>query len=49
MKLNQNGDWERQYKIELNSINITYPRTVNIIFGNYPYIDVINNLIIDIN
>ena len=31
-----------------NSINITYPRTVNIIFGNYPYIDVINNLIIDI-
>tara|TARA_B110000285_G_scaffold128974_1_gene145191 strand:- start:134 stop:736 length:603 start_codon:yes stop_codon:yes gene_type:complete len=31
-----------------NSLNITYPRTVNIIFGNYPYIDVINNLIIDI-
>tara|TARA_R110002167_G_scaffold227820_1_gene432971 strand:+ start:718 stop:1326 length:609 start_codon:yes stop_codon:yes gene_type:complete len=31
-----------------NSINITYPRTVNIIFGNYPYVDVINNLIIDI-
>jgi hypothetical protein len=31
-----------------NSLNITYPRNVNIIFGNYPYIDVINNLIIDI-
>ena len=33
---------------EKNSISITYPRTVNIIFGHYPYIDVINNLIIDI-
>jgi len=31
-----------------NSINITYPRNVNIIFGHYPYVDVINNLIIDI-
>ena len=31
-----------------NSLIVTYPRTVNIIFGNYPYIDVINNLIIDI-
>ena len=31
-----------------NSLTISYPRTVNIIFGNYPYIDVINNLIIDI-
>ena len=31
-----------------NSLNITYPRTVNIIFGNYPYIDVVNNLIINI-
>jgi|TARA_E500000318_G_scaffold41135_1_gene39250 hypothetical protein len=31
-----------------NSLNITYSRTVNIIFGNYPYIDVVNNLIINI-
>ena len=31
---------------EKNSINITYPRTVNIIFGNYPYPDVIHNLMI---
>ena len=31
-----------------NSLTVTYPRTINIIFGNYPYIDVINNLIIDI-
>jgi hypothetical protein len=31
-----------------NSLIVTYPRTINIIFGNYPYIDVINNLIIDI-
>jgi len=31
-----------------NSLNITYPRTVNIIFGNYPYIDAVNNLIINI-
>jgi hypothetical protein len=31
-----------------NSLNITYPRTVNIIFGHYDYVDVINNLIIDI-
>jgi len=31
-----------------SSINITYPRTVNIIFGNYPYPEVIHNFIIDI-
>lgn len=31
-----------------NSINITYPRTIEIIFGNYPYLEVIHNLIIDI-
>ena len=31
-----------------NSLNITYSRTINIIFGNYSYIDVINNLIINI-
>jgi len=30
-----------------NSLNITYPRSVNIIFGNYPYIDVVNNFIIN--
>ena len=30
------------------SINVTYPRTVNIIFDNYPYLDVINNLMISI-
>ena len=42
--LNKNNKLEENK----NSINITYPRTVNIIFGNYPYVDVINNLIIDI-
>jgi len=31
-----------------NSLNITYPRSVNIIFGNYPYPDVIHNFMIDI-
>ena len=31
-----------------NSLNVTYSRNVNIIFGNYPYIDVVNNLIINI-
>ena len=31
-----------------NSLNVTYPRTVNIIFGNYPYPDVVHNLIIHI-
>jgi quercetin dioxygenase-like cupin family protein len=31
-----------------NSLNITYPRTVNIIYGNYPYPHVIHNLILDI-
>ena len=31
-----------------NSINITYPRNVNIIFGNYPYPDIINNFLITI-
>tara|TARA_R100001509_G_scaffold13680_1_gene7043 strand:+ start:268 stop:858 length:591 start_codon:yes stop_codon:yes gene_type:complete len=30
---------------EKNSLLITYPRTVNIIFGNYPYPDIIHNLI----
>ena len=31
-----------------NSINITYPRNVSIIFGNYPYPDIIHNLILEI-
>ena len=31
-----------------NSLNITYPRSVNIIFGNYPYPDAIHNFMIDI-
>tara|TARA_R100000231_G_scaffold105825_1_gene78411 strand:- start:1651 stop:2241 length:591 start_codon:yes stop_codon:yes gene_type:complete len=31
-----------------SSINITYPRNVDIIFGNYSYPDVINNFIIQI-
>ena len=33
---------------EKNSLNITYPRTVNIIFGHYPYPEVINNFMIEI-
>ena len=33
---------------EKNSISITYPRTVNIIFGHYPYPDIIHNFIVDI-
>jgi len=31
-----------------NSLSITYPRTVDIIFGNYPYPDLIHNFILDI-
>ena len=31
-----------------NSLNISYIRNVNIIFGNYPYPDIIHNLILDI-
>ena len=31
-----------------NSLTVTYPRTVNIIFGNYPYPDIIHNLILQI-
>mgnify|MGYP003639061506 FL=1 len=41
-------DKNNQLNETRNSLIVTYPRTVNIIFGNYPYIDVINNLIIDI-
>ena len=31
-----------------NSLNITYPRTVSIIFGHYSYPDIVHNFIIDI-
>ena len=31
-----------------NSLNVTYPRSVNIIFGTYPYPDVIHNFMISI-
>lgn len=31
-----------------SSLDVTYPRKVNIIFGNYPYPDVVHNLIISI-
>ena len=40
--LNKNNKLEENK----NSISITYPRTVDIIFGNYPYIDIINNFLI---
>ena len=31
-----------------NSLTITYPRTINILHGNYPYPHVVHNLILDI-
>ena len=31
-----------------NSISITYPRTVNILLGHYPYPDIVHNFILDI-
>jgi hypothetical protein len=31
-----------------NSLNITYPRTVNIIFGHYPFPDKVHNIILEI-
>jgi len=31
-----------------NSLSVTYPRTVNIIFGHYSYPDIIHNFILDI-
>ena len=31
-----------------NTLSITYSRTINIIFGNYPYPDKVNNFIIQI-
>ena len=30
------------------SLNITYPRTINVAFGNYPVVEDIHNLIISI-
>ena len=42
--LNKNN----QLNEDRNSIDVTYSRKVNIIFGNYPYPDVIHNLIISI-
>jgi quercetin dioxygenase-like cupin family protein len=33
---------------EKNSLFITYPRTVNIIFGHYPYPDLIHNFMMDV-
>jgi len=37
-KLNQNT----------NSLNVTYPRTVNILYGHYPYPDKVHNIILEI-
>ena len=31
-----------------NSINVTYPRNINILFGNYPYPELIHSLILEI-
>ena len=31
-----------------NSLNITYPRNINIVFGNYPYPEIIHSLILEI-
>ena len=31
-----------------NSLNISYRRDVNIVFGNYPYPDIIHNFIVSI-
>ena len=31
-----------------NSLNITYPRNINIIFGHYPYPENIHSFILDI-
>lgn len=42
--LNKNNQLEETK----NSLNITYPRTINIIFGNYPYPEIIHNFLIEI-
>ena len=41
---------DKNYKLgeQRNSISVSYLRCVNIIFGHYPYPDVVNNLIINI-
>ena len=31
-----------------NSLTVTYPRSVNIIFGTYPYPEIIHKFIMDI-
>tara|TARA_E500000318_G_scaffold104470_1_gene110514 strand:+ start:3862 stop:4461 length:600 start_codon:yes stop_codon:yes gene_type:complete len=31
-----------------NSLNVTYPKTINIIFGNYPYPEILHGIILDI-
>jgi hypothetical protein len=42
--------WTKNNKLNevKNSLTITYPRIVNIIYGNYHYPDVIHNFILDI-
>ena len=41
---------EKNNKLDLNvnSLNITYSRTINIIYGNYPYPHIIHNFILDL-
>ena len=41
-------DRNNQLSEQKNSLNITYPRSVNIIFGNYPFPDLIHNFIMSI-
>ena len=41
-------DKNNQLSEHKNSLNVTYPRSVNIIFGTYPYPDIIHNFIISI-
>ena len=31
-----------------NTLSVTYPRTVNILLGHYPYPDIVHNFILDI-
>jgi len=39
---------DNQFNETKNSLTVTYPRTVNIIFGNYPYPEIIHNFIMSI-
>ena len=41
-------DKKNKLSEDKSSLNVSYPRNVNIIFGNYPYPDVIHNFIMDI-